>query len=129
MRAAMKLTELETSVLERMLAGNDIPPTRGGLRADAVVVVDREFTGVGFLTELQRSPELKLFEDGVSMRWGKVGARLNATKIETGYLVYVDDGYVTSIEGYTYGDEWPTNVEEAEFYELTPGTELENPPR
>ncbi|MDY7093938.1 MAG: hypothetical protein SX243_13280 [Acidobacteriota bacterium] len=125
----MKLTELEASVLGRMFADNELPPRRGELHAEAVDVVDREFTGVGFLTELRRSPELKLFKDGVSMRWGEVGARLNATKIETGYLVYVDNGYVTAIEGYTYGDEWPAKVEQIEFYKLTSGTELENPPR
>lgn len=124
----MKLTDIEESVLGHMLADNTLPPRRGELHAEAVVVVDREFTAVGFLTELQRSPQLKLFDDEVSMRWGGVGARLNAAKIETGYLVYVDTGYVTAIEGYTYGDEWPAKVEQVEFYTLTSGAELENPP-
>lgn len=125
----MTLTELELSVLERMLADNEVAPRNRELHAGAVTVTDREFTGVGFLTELQQSPALKLFNDGVSMRWGKVGARLNAAKIETSYLVYVDDGYVTAIEGYTYGDEWPAEVDEVELYMLTLGAELENPPR
>jgi hypothetical protein len=84
---------------------------------DAVTVSAREFTGVGFLTELARSKELKLFDGGVSLRWGKVGARLN-TSVETGYLLYIDDGYLTAMEGYTYGDEWPARITEMEFYAL-----------
>ncbi len=124
----MTLTDLEKSVIDSMLADNELTPARTAVDADAVVVVDRKLTGVGFFTDLERSQELKLFDDGVSMRWGKVGARLNATKIETGYLVYVDNGYVTTIEGYTYDDEWPDRIETIELYELIPGTELKNPP-
>jgi hypothetical protein len=53
-----------------------------------------------------------------------VKARLNASKLETGYVVYVDNGYLTTIEGYTYGDDWPESIGSFELYELKPGTEL-----
>lgn len=125
----MKVTELEKLVIGSMLADHELKPVRSSVNFDAVLVSDRELTGVGFLTEFQRSEELKLFEADVSLRWGKVGARLNASKVETGYLVYVDDGYVTSVEGYTYGDEWPDQIEQIELYELKPGMELMTPPR
>ena len=125
----MKLTELEKAVINSILADNEVGPTRSAIDFDVVVVRDREFTGAGFLTDLQRSPELKLFDSGVSLRWGKVGARLNASKVETGYLVYVDDGYITAVEGYTYGDEWPATVDQIELYELKPGMELKTLPK
>jgi hypothetical protein len=125
----MKITELEKAVLQYMLADPELAPVRSAVNFDALTVSGREFTGAGFLTEFERSKELKLFDDGVSLRWGKVGARLNASKLESGYLVYVDDGYVTGIEGYTYGDEWPAQVEEIELYELKPGMELLTLPR
>jgi hypothetical protein len=112
-----------------MLADRELKPVRSTVDFDAVRVSDREFTGAGFLTEFEQSEELKLFDDGVSLRWGKVGARLNASRLETGYLVYVDDGYVTTVEGYTYGDEWPNRVEQIELYELKSGMELMTPPR
>jgi hypothetical protein len=85
---------------------------------------------VGFLTEFERSPELKLFDAQASLRWGDIGARLNATRTETGYLVYVDGGYITAVEGYTYsGEKWPTQVESIEWYELKEGAELQNSPK
>ncbi|HKY41321.1 MAG TPA: hypothetical protein VJN18_35555 [Polyangiaceae bacterium] len=124
----MKATELEKLVIGNMLADHELKPVRSSVNFDAVLVSDRELTGVGFLTEFQRSEELKLFEADVSLRWGKIGARLNASKVETGYLVYVDDGYVTGVEGYTYGDEWPDQIEQIELYELKPGMELMTPP-
>jgi hypothetical protein len=125
----MRATELEKAVIASMLADCELKPSRSTVNFVAVTVSDREFTGAGFLTEFERSEELKLFDDGVSLRWGKVGARLNASKLETGYLIYVDDGYVTAVEGYTYGDEWPNEVEQIELYELKPGMELMTPPR
>jgi hypothetical protein len=125
----MKANELEKAVIGSMLADRELKPAKPAVNFDAITVRDREFTGAGFLTEFERSEELKLFDGGVSLRWGKVGARLNSSKLETGYLVYVDDGYVTTVEGYTYGDEWPNQVEQIELYELKPGTELQTPPR
>jgi len=124
-----KVTKLEQIVIGRMLADHDLKPVRTAVNFDAVMVSDREFTGAGFFTEFERSEETKLFDDEVSLRWGKVGARLNASKVETGYLVYVDGGYLTTVEGYTYGDGWPDKVEQIEVYELEPGTELMTPRR
>jgi hypothetical protein len=120
----MKATELEQLVIGRLLADHELKPLRSAVNFDVVVVTDRELTGVGFLTEFERSEELKVFEAGVSLRWGSAGARLNASKIETGYLVYVDDGYITAVEGYTYGEDWPDQVQQIEIYKVEPGMEL-----
>ena len=57
-------------------------------------------TGLGFLTELESDPSLQVFPTGTI--WGKIDG-LNVEKIETGYVVYVDDGPATTVEGYTYG--------------------------
>jgi len=85
---------------------------------------------VGFMTEFVPSPELKLFDDNASLRWGDVGARLNTARTETGYLVYVDGGQITAVEGYTYGGEaWPGRVESVEWYELKEGMEFRDPDR
>lgn len=120
----MKTSALEKAVIGRMLSDRELRPARSTVDFDKVTVSSREHTGPGFLTEFEPTEELKLFEDGVSLRWGNVGARLNASRQETGYLVYVDDGYVTAVEGYTYGDDWPDQVEQIELYELKPGMEL-----
>ena len=120
----MKANELEMAVIGHLLADSELSPIKTKVNFAAVAVRDRELTGAGFLTDFERSEELKLFADGVSLQWGKVGARLNASSLETGYLIYIDDGYLTTIEGYTYGEEWPDNVEQMELYQLKPGMEL-----
>lgn len=124
MKENHEATALERAVIGQLLKDIDLSPVRSDVNFGKAKVIDREFTGVGFLTEFEPSQELKLFADGISLRWGKVGARLNACKVETGYVVYVDNGHLTSIEGYTYGDDWPESVSSFELYELRPGMEL-----
>jgi hypothetical protein len=126
----MQVNELEKALLEKLLGDPSRKPARKFLQWNAINVKNRAMSGVGFLTEFDPSPELKLFEDETSLRWGEVGARLNAARIETGYLVYVDGGQITAVEGYTYGgEEWPSQVDVVEWYELKEGMELESPPR
>jgi hypothetical protein len=76
----MKLTPLEADVIRCLLADPNINLERTVLDFDAVTVGSRELSGVGFLTELARAEELKLFDDNVSLRWGNVVARLNTSR-------------------------------------------------
>jgi hypothetical protein len=121
---AMQITNLERQVIERFLQDTELQPLRRFANSEKISVVARDFTGPGFLTHIEPSDEVKLFADAVTLRWGNVGARLNSSKIETGYLVYVDNGYLTTLEGYTYGEDWPEQISSIELYELKLGTEL-----
>lgn len=47
---------------------------------------------------------------------------MNAAKVETGYLVYVDEGIINAVEGFTYGNPWRHEVETVELYDLILGT-------
>jgi hypothetical protein len=124
----MQPNELEKAIVERILVDPELAPTKSSLRWDEIKVKRRSLTNVGFLTEFEFSEELMVFASDISLRWGKIGARLNETKIETGYLVYVDGGYITTVEGYTYGDEWPRQIDRVQLYDLKEGADLENPP-
>jgi hypothetical protein len=122
----VKTTALETAVIEAMLADRELPPHRKSFDVAQLLVASRDMTGAGFLTQFASSTEaVRAFEPGVSLRWGKVGARINDERMETSYVVYVDDGWLNAIEGYTYGDEWPANVDRFEVYPLKFGVDLE----
>lgn len=126
----MELNKLERALLEKFLEDPSRKPVRELLQWNLINVKRRAMSQVGFLTEFEPSQELKLFDDETSLRWGEVGARLNAAGIETGYLVYVDGGQVTALEGYTYGgEEWPSQVDAVEWYVLKEGMELKSRPR
>ena len=43
---------------------------------------------------------------------------LNAILINSlpcGFIVYVEHGYITALEGFAYGEDWPTNITSVEF--------------
>lgn len=111
------LTGLEWAVLERFLEKSPVTPLRSNIVPHEIDVVKRAFSPIGFLTEFVASEKLKLFPDGVCLRWMKVGAWVNAQRTHVGFLVYVDDGSLNAIEGYTYcGEDWPPYVESFELY-------------
>lgn len=119
----MTANRLEQTIVNALLRDPKLSPLKPAVDLAELKVIDRELTGAGFLTEFEKCQALKLFPDGTSLRWGNVGVRLNAEKLETGYVVYVDDGYLTTIEGYTYGEEWPEAIHAMEVYELQLGKE------
>jgi len=89
---ATQVTQLEKAAIGRLLTTRELKPLRSTVNFDAINVKDRAFSGIGFVMEFERSQELKLFDDGVFLRWGKVGAGLSEETIANGYLIYVDDG-------------------------------------
>lgn len=117
----MKINQLESEIILRFLADPELVFAKGAFNVRTVNVTDRSFTGIGFMTEFERDEALRLFDEPKSLRWSKAAARLNSDQMETGYIVYVDNGYLTSLEGFTYGGaEWPKEVTEAEVYDFDP---------
>lgn len=112
------LSDLEAAVMLWMLADPEVSPrdrTRSAL--DDLVVEDREFSAVGFMTSLVCNDAARLFAPEVSMRWGHVLGWLNGI-VMVDFVVYVDDGFVHGIEGVTFGEEeWPSEVS---TFELVP---------
>ena len=115
-----RLNRIESAALKRFL---EVECPRVSLPEQVLgglCLASREYTGTGFLTEIEKAPAAKVFEPGTSLRWSKLGARLDDEKLECGFLVYVDDGYLTGIEGYTYGEAWPGDIKSFEIYDVPP---------
>jgi len=112
------LTDLERGVLEKLLYGNH--PTLSILREELSVCrcSGREFTGVGFYTELDASayqgprPELDL-------KFGDVIADIPGLDQGAGFLLYIEAGLLVLLEGYTFGEPWPERIEEFELHYTT----------
>jgi hypothetical protein len=101
------MEELERMVMARMLSGDF--PVVPELRAQYAVasVASREFSGVGFFTNYSvpshvsrvAPPNLELSE----------GAILT-TGISVGFTLFVRDGLLSMLEGYTYDQPWPDDA-------------------
>jgi hypothetical protein len=118
----MKPTTIEKAVIQRFLQDADVALLVRNVNLEEVEVADRSFSGMGFLTEFVPSKAVKVMADGVSIRWGKVDANLNAMQTEAGFIVYVDDGVLNAVEGFIYGGgSWPESIDAIELYDFRPG--------
>lgn len=106
------LTQLERDVLDWILRGDD--PVRAALRQQltAVSVSDRHFTGVGFYVRFVVPDSVPRLDEslGTKPRFTVtgVGAVFEDANVEVGFVLFVRDGRLHMLEGYTYGSEaWP----------------------
>lgn len=113
----MRLEQIEKDILQQFL-NYQYPHLSDKINFDSLNVKNRIFTGVGFLTYLNKDNSLKITDENQSFEWGNIGAKLNDNKIDVGFLIYVKNGFIDAIEGYTYDVDWPNEITNIEFYEI-----------
>ncbi len=103
----------ERALLQKLLAGNH--PVLSILRAqlESCQVSRREFTGHGFFTNLKvdrsvgpaptRRPRVQICD---------VGGKISGLKYGAGFVLFVTDGYLDLLEGFSYEEPWPSVVSE-----------------
>ncbi len=105
----MKINKIEKAVLRQHFKNIGITFEDEEKALEDLRVEDRWLSGAGFITELVEDANLKIGKCSESQIGGEVGAILNST-IDSGYLFYIKNGYLKSIEGYTFGDPWPDEI-------------------
>lgn len=105
------LTALETAVVEKLLGSDHAVLTALRLQVGNAEVTDREMTVVGFFTSLRVDP--------VPIRGGldtyvidDVFADVVGLAHGAGFLLCVSDGVVSMLEGYTFDERWPDDVDD-----------------
>ena len=121
-----RLTEFEYAALDKLLAGNH--PVLSVLRAQlaSAKVSSREFTGVGFFTNLRIDRSLPPALIGCSrIQIRDVGGKIKGLKHGVGFVLFITDGYIDFLEGFTYDEPWPEVIcDYSLFYE---GKRAEDP--
>lgn len=103
------LFPIERAVVEKILTGDY--PTLLQLRhqLEVCTVATREFTGVGFYTTFE-VPETAPRTAGLDVTFGDVVGDLPGVSGGVGFLLYVKDGLLDTLEGYTYDERWPLEI-------------------
>jgi hypothetical protein len=73
-------------------------------------VSSRKMTGVGFYAEFVVSPEVPRVPGRPTFKLGDVNGTADNVKHGLGFLLYVKEGTLSMLEGYTYDDPWPDEV-------------------
>jgi hypothetical protein len=105
------LTPLENAVLDMLLDRPGEPYETIRQQVSSATVSHREFTGVGFFTHFVLSSDAPVRRDLPNMELGDIGAEFPGVKHDAGFLLFVRDGIVSMLEGYTYDENWPENLD------------------
>src|SRR5580698_9110702 len=104
------LTSLELQVLGKFLKGDDqaLPILRQQM--EQAEVSAREMTGVGFYTRFTIPSEIIRIVGRPSFKLGDVSGKAANVLHGLGFLLYISDGALSMLEGYTYDDPWHDRI-------------------
>lgn len=104
------LTNFEEAVLRMLLAGDD--PRLEILRkqAEAGDLARRDSTGAGFFLSFHIPPSAPTL-DVDNFHFGDVDADIEGLRHGAGFVVFVREGRLAALEGYSYEEPWPQSVE------------------
>ena len=103
------LSSFEQAVLDKLLSG-DNPVLRAlRLQASQSQVTKREFTGIGFYCEFE--VERATLSVRANFEIGDVLAAIPGLAHGAGFLLFIRNGRIKTLEGYTYDEPWPNQLE------------------
>jgi hypothetical protein len=109
------LTPLEQAVLEKLLSGETQEYRILHNQLGALRVTQRKMTGVGFFTRFS-IPDFVPKLGGTGFEIGDVSADINGLERGAGFVLFVRNGQIDTLEGYTYDEPWPQNIDRFRLY-------------
>jgi hypothetical protein len=101
------LLPIERAVLEKLLFGPGAVLSILREQIDQISVSEREFTGVGFFAKFAEPIDVLRIDDFRSTKIGDVYAEISSLKHGAGFLLYIENGILHMLEGFTYDEPWP----------------------
>ena len=101
----INLDEFEQAVLEKLLQGTHPLLTQLYSQLEFCYVRRREMTGTGFYTYFEVRVLLQIRD--INLRFGDVTAEIPGLKNGAGFLLYIKNGLLDMLEGYSYDEPLP----------------------
>jgi hypothetical protein len=106
------LTPLEQAVMKNVLDGDHPILTALRKQLENATISSREFSGVGFFTRFSYPKTVQPLSLPVkNLEFGDVGAEIRGIQHGAGFLLFVRDGFLQTLEGYTYDEPWPKDTD------------------
>jgi hypothetical protein len=111
-REIRALTPMETEALRLLLAGESEPLAVLREQAKTAEAKSREFTGAGFFTKIAVSDSAPRLAPKTVLRLKDAVGTARNLKHGFGLVLFVDDGALDTLEGFTYDEPWPERLQE-----------------
>lgn len=109
-------TKLEKELMNALLEGNDRIRKTLRFQWENSSISSRELSGAGFFLHFnipENIPKIKgkqNIEISRNKKGLSIAANIPEVKHGTGFILFVRDGKIDWLEGFTYADPWPENV-------------------
>src|SRR5712672_364039 len=111
------LNKLELRVLEMLLNGNHSLLSLMRQQVELANVTSREMTGVGFFTKFVIPDEARL-PGNLSFELSDVSGSAKNVTHGVGFVLFIRDGAISMLEGYTYDEPWPDKLQDLKLIYL-----------
>ena len=116
------MTELESTILSAFLSGDSEELALLRHQLAGLTVRDRSFSGAGFFTDFSLAAGLPRLRNRDRIVLSDVAAEVSGLEHGAGFLLFVEDGAIDCLEGFSYGEAWPTNAVVRRWFFLRPVT-------
>lgn len=102
----MTQEEFERVVMDKLLFGENQVLEILRKQYQSSAIESREFDGVGFFTHFKINEKLRL-KDKSHFTIGDLHGKYEIDRYnDVGFVLFIRDGIITTLEGFTYGDKW-----------------------
>jgi hypothetical protein len=119
MEVNSKFIELENEIMKMLLEGQNDTFAILRRQYSNSTVASREFSSVGFFISFSVPEDIDKLQEKESFHLGGVTGQINGVTNGVGFILYIRNGVIKLLEGYTYGEEkWPEKLTEYKLYRL-----------
>ena len=106
----MNINEFEKIIITDII--EQYPEYKSKLRAqfEYAVVQKREFSKYGFSTDYAVEPPLETLGDDVNLQLDKRQWNINDLQNGSDYILWIKNGLICSLEGFSYEEPWPDEI-------------------
>ncbi len=113
MTQEIKFEDFEYEVMTKLLSGEDTILALLREQYRKAYVEKREFTGRGFFTDFYFQDPVQRIEICKDFEIGDIAGTINNTSID--FVLFIRDGFISFLEGCTFGDLWPEHINNFEL--------------
>lgn len=103
----IKLSPFEEQVINKLLAGDSHVLAILRKQFGVATVTDRQFSGAGFVLEFNVPTHSPIISDDASFEITDVVADISGISNGAGFVLYIRNGKLASLEGFTFDEPWP----------------------
>ena len=108
--------EFEQAVMQKMLEEETAMNTALREQYRRAHIESREFTGVGFFTNFKIPDDAPRVLNFTDYGYGDVIVNINNHHDFGGFVIFIQDGIMLCLEGYTFTESWPEVIKSYKLY-------------